>query len=311
MSYPSYMASRLWELLLVFVSALSMSMVGFNAFYLRGMGDLMQFVVAFPAILVLLLVLFYAAWDRKHLPIGIVLTIACAIALTAGAMSLSTGENLWQDMDGNYLYFAAVIVASTVGCFALTRTIPGSIVWFVVVVFLCAVIQAMYLMNEYVFSLLAAFVAISVPLFTNVFFDEILSGRNRDWGTTFITAMGGVALFAFLLEYLKDKYSLRIAGSLALKGNVGYLQHLLHLPMSFYAMRYVGDLQQRQHLNERITKSLVDVLAPQLINIALLLMAGGMASVSPASILPYLYYQFALGIFCIIAIVVRYPRRYS
>ena len=124
----------------------------------------------------------------------------------------------------------------------------------------------------FVFSLLAAFVAISVPLFTNIFFDEILSDRNRDWGATFITAMGAVALFAFVLEFLKDKYSLRIAGSLALKGNVGFLQHLLHLPMSFYAMRYVGDLQQRQHLNERITKSLVDVLAPQLINIALLVL---------------------------------------
>ena len=124
----------------------------------------------------------------------------------------------------------------------------------------------------FVFSLLAAFVAISVPLFTNIFFDEILSGRNRDWGATFITAMGAVALFSFMLEFLKDKYSLRIAGSLALKGNVGFLQHLLHLPMAFYAMRYVGDLQQRQHLNERITKSLVDVLAPQLINIALLVL---------------------------------------
>ena len=124
----------------------------------------------------------------------------------------------------------------------------------------------------FVFSLLAAFVAISLPLFTNIFFDEILSSQNRDWGPTFITAMVVVALFAFLLEYLKDKYSLRIAGSLALKGNVGFLQQLLRLPMSFYAMRYVGDLQQRQHLNERITKSLVDVLAPQLINIALLVL---------------------------------------
>jgi NHLM bacteriocin system ABC transporter peptidase/ATP-binding protein len=122
------------------------------------------------------------------------------------------------------------------------------------------------------FCLLAAFVAISVPLFTNIFFDEILSGRNRDWGRVFILAMTGVALFSFLLELLKDKYSKRIAGSLALKGNVSYVQHLLHLPMKFFAMRYVGDLQQRQHLNESITKSLVDVLAPQLINISLLVL---------------------------------------
>ena len=120
------------------------------------------------------------------------------------------------------------------------------------------------------FSLLAAFVTISVPLFTNIFFDEILSGRNRDWGRVFILSMTAVALFSFVLELLKDKYSKRIAGSLALKGNINYIQHLLHLPMTFFSMRYVGDLQQRQHLNESITKSLVDVLAPQLINFALL-----------------------------------------
>jgi NHLM bacteriocin system ABC transporter peptidase/ATP-binding protein len=124
----------------------------------------------------------------------------------------------------------------------------------------------------FMFCLLTAFVAISVPLFTNIFFDEILSGRNPDWGGVFIFAMTVVAAFSFLLELLKDKYSLRIAGSLALKGNVGFLRHLLRLPMTFFSMRYVGDLQQRQHLNESITKSLVDVLAPQLINIALLVL---------------------------------------
>ncbi len=124
----------------------------------------------------------------------------------------------------------------------------------------------------FMFCLLAAFVAISVPLFTNIFFDEILSGRNRDWGGIFILTMTAVAAFSFVLELLKDKYSRRIAGSLAMKGNVGYMQHLLQLPMSFFAIRYVGDLQQRQHLNESITKSLVDVLAPQLINIALLVL---------------------------------------
>ena len=122
------------------------------------------------------------------------------------------------------------------------------------------------------FCLLSAFVAISVPLFTNIFFDEILSGRNRDWGMVFILSLSAVAIFSFVLELLKDKYSKRIAGSLALKGNVGYIRHLLHLPMTFFSMRYVGDLQQRQHLNESITKSLVDVLAPQLINIALLIL---------------------------------------
>ena len=38
------------------------------------------------------------------------------------------------------------------------------------------------------FALLAAFVALMIPLFTRVFLDEILSGRNRDWAGWFFAA---------------------------------------------------------------------------------------------------------------------------
>ncbi len=124
----------------------------------------------------------------------------------------------------------------------------------------------------FVFALLAAFVALVIPLFTRIFLDEILSGKNRDWSSTFFLLMGTVALFQFLLVLLQTRYAKRIAGSLALKGNVKYLNHVLRLPISFFAMRSVGELQQRQHLNETITHSLVEVLAPQIINIALLVL---------------------------------------
>ena len=124
----------------------------------------------------------------------------------------------------------------------------------------------------FVFALLAAFVALVIPLFTRIFLDEILSGKNRDWSSKFFLIMGTVALFQFLLVLLQTRYAKRIAGSLALKGNVKYLNHVLRLPISFFAMRSVGELQQRQHLNETITHSLVEVLAPQIINIALLVL---------------------------------------
>jgi len=44
---------------------------------------------------------------------------------------------------------------------------------------------------------------------------------------------------------------------------------------------------------------------------AQLLMAAGLAAVNPVSIMPHLYYPYMLGIVTIIAIIVRYPRRYS
>ena len=44
---------------------------------------------------------------------------------------------------------------------------------------------------------------------------------------------------------------------------------------------------------------------------AQLLIASGLAALSPVSIIPYLYYPFLLGVVSMIAILLRYPRRYS
>ena len=44
---------------------------------------------------------------------------------------------------------------------------------------------------------------------------------------------------------------------------------------------------------------------------AQILMAAGLAQLNPISILPYLYYPLAIGIAAILAILLRYPKRYS
>lgn len=145
------------------------------------------------------------------------------------------------------------------------------------------------------FGLLTACVSIAVPLFTRIFADEILSGRNRDWQTVFLVSMAVMAVFNFFLVILQELYSKRIAGILAMKGNIGFLRHVLSLPMNFFAMRYVGDLQQRRYLNETITNSLVTVLAPQAINVAMLVLY----------LILMLSYNVALTLIGIIAVVVN------
>jgi NHLM bacteriocin system ABC transporter peptidase/ATP-binding protein len=124
----------------------------------------------------------------------------------------------------------------------------------------------------FTFALMAAFVALVTPLFTRIFLDDILSGKNADWTKWFFMSMLGLAVYHYVVVLLSSRYSKRVAGALALRANCAYLKHLLRLPMSFFAMRNVGDLQQRMHLNQTITHSLVEVLAPQVINICLLVL---------------------------------------
>jgi len=121
-----------------------------------------------------------------------------------------------------------------------------------------------------VIGLLAAFVSATYPLFTQIFTDYILSKEHPGWTNVVLGLMGGLALFALVQTFLKEKYGKRIAASLALRANSRYLNHVLRLPMEFFSQRSVGDLSQRQTLNEQITNTLVNTCAPLLVNLVMI-----------------------------------------
>ena len=129
-----------------------------------------------------------------------------------------------------------------------------------------------------------------------------------------VKEMGGVD---FIIKVITKKIKSKRGAELSVAGLVSLVD--MCTANNTVAIITVGGIVQRISekfgLDSRKCASILDTFSCFAQGIipygAQLLMAGGMASVSPASILPYLYYQFALGIFCIIAIVVRYPRRYS
>ena len=51
----------------------------------------------------------------------------------------------------------------------------------------------------FTFALMAAFVALLTPLFTRIFLDEILSGKNADWAKWFFIGMGALAVYQFFV----------------------------------------------------------------------------------------------------------------
>lgn len=75
------------------------------------------------------------------------------------------------------------------------------------------------------------------------------------------------------------------------------------------------DIATRYGVDSRKSASLLDTfscLAQGLLPYgAQLLMAAGLASISPASIIGYLYYPMAMGAFAVLSILFRYPRKYS
>ena len=99
-----------------------------------------------------------------------------------------------------------------------------------------------------------------IPVFSQVFVDQILIGNQQDWlrplllGLVLTTLLQGL-LRGFQLSSLR---SLRMKLMVAMNGQ--FLWHILRLPIRFYAQRFAGEISSRTTLNSRVS----DVIAGQL-----------------------------------------------
>jgi Na+/H+ antiporter NhaC len=75
------------------------------------------------------------------------------------------------------------------------------------------------------------------------------------------------------------------------------------------------DIAERYHLDKRKCACILDMFSCLIQGIipygAQMLMAAELAKVSPLNIVQYLYYPMAMGVFAILSILFRYPRKYS
>ena len=119
--------------------------------------------------------------------------------------------------------------------------------------------------------LIAAFGMIT-PLFSRVFMDNILSGKNPEWLFPFVAAMAITLLLQFLVNAVQGIYWLKIEGKLAIEANASFMWHVLRLPVEFFAQLFIGDIASRQSSNETIASTLIGKLAPVFLNTVLLIL---------------------------------------
>lgn len=117
---------------------------------------------------------------------------------------------------------------------------------------------------------LIAVAGMAAPVFSRIFMDEILSGKNAAWLTPFLAALGALFLFQTAVSLLQTVCLLKIRGKLAVSANSGFMWHVLRLPIEFFSQRYAGDIAQRQQSNEGIAETLIAHLAPMALNLAML-----------------------------------------
>ena len=121
-------------------------------------------------------------------------------------------------------------------------------------------------------GILTAVLGMVTPLFSRIFMDNILSGKNPEWLIPFIGALGITLLFQFVVALLEAVYWLKIEGRFAITANAEYMWHVLRLPVEFFAQRFAGDIVSRQGANQQIAGTLIQKLAPIFVNVCLLVL---------------------------------------
>jgi len=121
-------------------------------------------------------------------------------------------------------------------------------------------------------GIILAGIGMITPIFSRIFMDNILSGKNPEWLMPFLAAMAISLLLQFVVNAVQGIYWLKIEGKLAIEANASFMWHVLRLPVEFFAQRFAGDIASRQSSNESIASTLIGQLAPIFMNLVLLLL---------------------------------------
>ncbi|MBR6468965.1 MAG: NHLP family bacteriocin export ABC transporter peptidase/permease/ATPase subunit [Lachnospiraceae bacterium] len=122
----------------------------------------------------------------------------------------------------------------------------------------CAAAVAFVILTDIISSL----IGIIDPVFSRIFMDRLLTGRDLSWHIPFIIVMSVFGFIQIILQLITAVYSRKIEGRMAVYGTTSYMWKVLNLPMEFYSQRYAGDIISRREGNAQISNSLINTFAP-------------------------------------------------
>ena len=111
-------------------------------------------------------------------------------------------------------------------------------------------------------DIISSLIGIIDPVFSRIFMDRLLTGRDLSWHIPFIIVMSVFGFIQIILQLITAVYSRKIEGRMAVYGTTSYMWKVLNLPMEFYSQRYAGDIISRREGNAQISNSLINTFAP-------------------------------------------------
>ncbi|NDQ55577.1 MAG: NHLP family bacteriocin export ABC transporter peptidase/permease/ATPase subunit [Acidipila sp.] len=104
-----------------------------------------------------------------------------------------------------------------------------------------------------------------------LFIDKVLVQQFQDWARPIIIGMLLTTLLRGYLTALQAGMLRRLDIKLAVAMSSRFVWHLLHLPASYYAQRYSGEISDRIYLNDKVARVLSSRLATTIIDVVMMI----------------------------------------
>ncbi len=128
-------------------------------------------------------------------------------------------------------------------------------------------------MGAVILSALVGFLLVlpgmALPVFNQVFVDQILVEGRSEWLRPLLIGMFVTAVMQGILLFLQRRYLRQLQIKLAASMSSSFMWHLLQLPVGFYTQRFPGEISGRIQLNDKVAQVLSGSMASTLINLVM------------------------------------------
>jgi len=111
------------------------------------------------------------------------------------------------------------------------------------------------------------FPGLAQPVFSQIFLDEVLTGKHPGWLGNLLLAMFAAIVLTGIMTTLRSVVLTRWQQKLTLADSSSFFWHTLRLPMQFFQQRYAAEVASRISFNESVASVLSDAAATAVLDL--------------------------------------------
>lgn len=119
-------------------------------------------------------------------------------------------------------------------------------------------------------GLLSTIIGTVISVFSKVYVDNVLFGKDPGILIPLLTVMAGTAGISFILTLISSLNIRRIKGKMSVTSGAMFMWHVLRMPVEFFSQRFAGDIAARQGSNDEVANMICDKIAPIALNVIMI-----------------------------------------